>query len=325
MRAFAYVRIRATDIRGGPQLFVLLRSLSPRRTSHAPGRDPIMQRRTLPPWLSGLLLVAACGPAEPALAVRQAPPTGFQAAAPALPQPGKQPKVRNSKAPTARAVGYTAPRQNFVDANIPPPTRFIFESQKADPVAQALTLIARETDSTSPDQLVAGKGMQALVGARSVVRSNAAAALKLMLAALAKLPADDVEAHIIAFQLLGEIDSQAGAIKVLGERVQQGKLRAQQTKPAKAKQPAGPKPQPSEHIDPEALIRQAAIRQLYRAARAGRPTAGDYLLKALTSPHPEVRVSAVQLNYSVIPGRLAAKAKMQRYLAPAHRYLLNHY
>lgn len=89
--------------------------------------------------------------------------------------------------------------------------------------------------------------------------------------------------------------------------------------------PAMPKPQPSENIDPQALIRQAAIRQLYRAARAGRPSAGDYMLKALGSPHNEVRVSAVQYNYALIPGRLAAKAKMRRYLAPANRHLLNHY
>jgi hypothetical protein len=279
-----------------------------------------------------LLLVAACGPTDPAyaLAIQQAPPTAFLAAAPgpALPGPQARPqakpklKLRNNKAPPARAIGHSAPRQNFVDANVPPPTRFAFEAQKADPVAQALTLLARETDSTSPDPVIAGKGMQALAAARSVVRSNAPAALKLLLASLSQLPADDVEAHTVAFELLGEVDAEAGAVKLLGERLLQGKPRVLLPKMPK---PAMPKPQPSENIDPQALIRQAAIRQLYRAARTGRPAAGEYLLKALGSPHGEVRVSAVQLNYALIPGRLAAKAKMRRYLAPAHRHLLNHY
>lgn len=292
-----------------------------------------MHRRTLSSWAPLGLLLLACGPAEPALAVRMTPPTAFMAAAPALPSPPAKPKLRSSKAPPARAIGHTAPRQNFVDANIPPPTRFAFEAQKSDPVAQALTLIAREQDSTSPDPQVAGKGMQALAGARSLVRSNAAAALKLLLASLAQLPADDVEAHTIAFELLGEVDTEVGAVKLLGERLLQGKPRLPlpSPKPAMNKpamnKPAVPKPQPqpSEHIDPQALIRQAAIRQLYRAAKAGRPTASDALLRALASPHHEVRVSAVQLNYTLIPGRLAAKAKMRRYLAPADRYLLNHY
>lgn len=282
-----------------------------------------MQRNTLPLWLSALLL--ACGPAEPALAVRLPPPTGFQAAAPAAPRASKPPKLRTSKSPSARAIDYTAPRQNFLDANIPPPTRFAFEAQKADPVAQALTLLARETASTSPDAQVAGAGMQALAAARALVRSKAPAALKLVLASLAQLPADDVEAHTIAFELLGEIDSEAGAVKLLGERLLTGKPRVRlPSKPTKLP-PMKPKPQPSEHIDPQALIRQAAIRQLYRAARTGRAGAGDYMLKALASPHPEVRVSAVQLNYALIPGRLAAKAKMRRYLPPADRFLLNHY
>jgi len=286
-----------------------------------------MQRPTLLLWLSGLLL--ACGPAEPGLAVRLAPPTGFLAAAPMAPKSSKPPKLRTSKSPSARAINYTAPRQNFLDANIPPPTRFAFEAQKSDPVAQALTLLARETASTSPDPQVAGAGMQALAAARALVRSNAAAALKLVLASLAQLPADDVEAHTIAFELLGEIDSETGAVKLLGERLLTGKPRVRQQIPVPSKAtklpPMKPKPQPSENIDPQALIRQAAMRQLYRAARTGRAGAGEYMLKALASPHPEVRVSAVQLNYALIPGRLAAKAKMRRYLAPADRPLLNHY
>jgi len=290
-----------------------------------------MHRSILRVSIPGLLLLAACGPTEPAyaLAVEVAPPVAFMAAAPAVPQAQPQGqakpklKLRNSKAPTARAIGYSAPRQNFVDANIPPPTRFAFEAQKADPVAQALTVLARETDSTSPDPVVAGKGMQAVAAARSLVRSNSAAALKLMLASLARLEADDVEAHTVAFELLGEVDAEAGAVKLLGERLLQGKPRV--LTPRSTPKPGMPKPQPSENIDPQALIRQAAIRQLYRAARAGRPAAGEYLLKALASPHGEVRVSAVQLNYALIPGRLEAKAKMRRYLAPAHRHLLNHY
>lgn len=286
-----------------------------------------MHRRTLL-WIPGLLLLAACGP-DPthALAVRQPPPTAFQAAAPvpAIPRPNAKPKLRNNKAPPARAIGFTAPRQNFVDANVPPPTRFAFEAQKADPVAQALTLLARESASTSPDPQVAGQGMQALAAARSLVQANTAAALKLVLASVNQLAADDVEAHTIAFELLGEIDSEAGVVKLLGERLMQGKPRVMQPKKPALPKPAMPKPQPSEHIDPQALIRQAAIRQLYRAARAGRPGAGDTMLKALASPHNEVRVSAVQFNYALIPGRLAAKAKMRRYLAPANRHLLNHY
>ena len=283
-------------------------------------RTPL--RPTISVWIPSLLL-AACGAATPphAVAVRQAAPTAFMAAAtaPALPKPQAKPKLRNSKPPPARPIGHAAARQNFVDANAPPPTRFAFEAQQADPVAMALTLLARESDSTSPDPQIAGKGMQALAAARSLVRGNAPAALKLVLASLAKLPADDVEAHTIAFELLGEIDTEAGAVKLLGERLLQGKPRVVLPKPAV------PGRQPSEGIDPQALIRQAAIRQLYRAARTGRPTASDALLKALASPHHEVRVSAVQLNYALIPGRLAAKAKMRRFLAPAHRHLLNHY
>lgn len=287
-----------------------------------------MHRRTLA-WTTAVILLTACGSGEPTVATRVAAPTGFLAAAPTLPLPPKQPKLRRSKAPSARAIGHTAPRQNFVDANAPPPTRFAFEAQKADPVAQALAALARGTDATSPDPQTAGKGMQAQAAARSLLRSNAAAALKLVLASLAQLPADDVEAHTIAFELLAEIDSEPGAVKLLGERLLQGKPRVQPARPALPKpgmqKPALPKPQPSENIDPQALIRQAAIRQLYRSARAGRPAAGEYMLKALASPHHEVRVSAVQLNYALIPGRLAAKARMRRYLAPADRHLLNHY
>lgn len=290
-----------------------------------------MPRPTRFVWIPSLFLLAACGPAEPsyALAVPQAPPRAFQAAAGLpLPQPQSQPRPQaqprpqkwmSKPPPSARAVGYTAPRQNFVDANVPPPTRFDFEAQKADPVAQALTLLARGSDQTSPDPQVAGKGMQAVAAARAVVQSNAAVALKLVLASLAKLPADDVEAHTIAFGLLGEIDTQADAIKLLGDRLFMGQARVARPKPAV------PGKQPSEGIDPQALIRQAAIRQLYRAARSGRAAASDALLKALASQHPEVRVSAVQFNYALIPGRLAAKAKMRRYLAPANRHLLNHY
>jgi hypothetical protein len=320
---------RARSLR---QLFCASRSLSRRTDELATlvGSGPLMHRPQRFVWIPSLLLLAACGPADPgyALAVPKAAPRAFQAADVGLPQPSQsqprpqsQPKPQKwtSKSPSARTVGYTAPRQNFVEANVPPPTRFAFEAQKADPVAQALTLLARESESSSPDPQIAGKGMQAVAAARSVVQANAAAALKLVLASLAKLPVDDVEAHTIAFGLLGELDTQAEAVKLLGDRLMQGQPRAVQPRPAI------PGKQPSEGIDPQALIRQAAIRQLFRAARSGRPTASDALLKALASPHAEVRVSAVQFNYALIPGRLAAKAKMRRYLAPAHRYLLNHY
>lgn len=295
------------------------------------GTEPLMHRPKRSDWTpSLLLLLIACGPSESTytVAVAEAPPRPYQSVDAGLPQsrPQQQPQPQpqlpqkwTNKPPSARAVGYTAPRQNFVEANVPPPTRFAFEAQKADPVAQALTLLARESDSTSPDPQIAGKGMQAVATARSVVQANAPAALKLVLASLAKLPVDDVEAHTIAFGLLGELDGQAEAVKLLGDRLMQGQPRGTQPKPAI------PGKQPSEGIDPQALIRQAAIRQLYRAARAGRPTASEALLKALGSPHAEVRVSAVQLNYALIPGRLAAKAQMRRYLAPANRYLLNHY
>lgn len=311
-----------------------------------------MQRRTISNWrhgragltrlhgLSGLLwlvLLAACDAPVHALAEQRAAPTPVLAAAPSrAPTPKVNPRLLTSKPPPARADGYAAPRQNFNDANVPPPTRFAFEAMQSDPVAQALRVLARESESTSPDAAQAGKGLQAVATARGVVRGNQAAALKLIRESLAKLPADDVEAHTILFELLGEVDGQAGAIKLLGDRVVQGKARAVPTKtrtprtqpasdvdlPGAKKQPQG---HPSEDIDPQALIRQAALRQLYRAARAGRAGASDGLLQALKSPHHAVRVAAVQLNYALIPGRLAAKNAMKRFLLPEHQHLLNHY
>jgi hypothetical protein len=207
-----------------------------------------------------------------------------------------------------------------------PQPRFEFEKQ-AGALEQALTVLLDRQRAVLPRPEGAGEQMTRAAAARQAVRSNPAAAAATIIAELEKLPKDDVEGHAELFRLLDVVADQDAVIEYWSKKLSSGTPRP--PRPAaerqKLKEPDQPRLRKSEHEDPEALIRTLAITHLYRAARAGNEKARAAILEAAASPHPEVRISAVQYTYALTRQRWKARQELEKRLPRTDHYLLHRY
>jgi hypothetical protein len=220
----------------------------------------------------------------------------------------KTPPPKTSPAPPAEAA----------------PARFDFE-KRTGALEEALTVLLDRRRPVVPKE--ADERMAREAAARQVVRSNAAAAADMVIAELERLPKDDIEGHAELFSLLGVVADQDAAIDYWSKTVNSGTPRPARarTDREKLKEPDQPRGQRSEHEDPEVVIRYLAMAHLYRAARSGSEKARAAILEAAASPHPQVRISAVQYTYALTRRRWKARQELEKRLPRSDQYLLERY
>jgi len=77
------------------------------------------------------------------------------------------------------------------------------------------------------------------------------------------------------------------------------------------------------HLDPPgAIVKQVALGQLARSARAGNERAAAHLLDLLGSPDQVVIESAIRAYYAAMPDRRGAQRTMRARLDESMHYLL---